>query len=99
MLSDSLQSTNGRPEYDVKAVIIYRCLELARWPAQALPSKARSLRIGILGHNQFGPSLKFLKGKKISGRKLVVTEVSGLAEARRCQLVFISSSETYRTAG
>src|SRR5262249_14560131 len=39
-----------------------------------------------------------LKGKTIAGRKLVVTKVSGLAQARRCQLVFICSSEAERTA-
>ena len=93
---NSLQSTNGRPEYDVKAAIIYRCLEFVQWPAQAPGSKSSPLRIGILGQNQFGPSLRFLKGKKIAGRKLVVTEVSSLSQARKCQLVFISSSETNR---
>ena len=94
---NSLQSTNGRPEYDVKAAIIYRCLEFVQWPAQALGSKSSPLRIGILGENQFGPSLRFLKGKKVAGRKLVVTEVSSLSQARKCQLVFVSSSETNRT--
>jgi hypothetical protein len=96
---DSMQSTNGRPEYDVKAAILYRCLELVQWPAQSLGSKSSPLRIGILGENQFGPSLKFLKGKKVAGRKLVVTELSSLSQARKCQLVFISRSETNRTDG
>jgi hypothetical protein len=95
---NSLQSTNGRPEYDVKAAIIYRCLEFVQWPAQALGSKSSPLRIGILGENQFGPSLRFLKGKKVAGRKLVVTEVSNASQTRKCQLVFISSSETNRAS-
>jgi hypothetical protein len=99
LLYDSIQATNGWPEYQVKAAILFRCLELAKWPADVSGSASRRLRVGILGKNLFGPSLKLLKGKTVAGRKVIVTNVSGLEQARRCQLVFISSSETNRTPG
>ena len=98
MLYDSVQATNGLPEYQVKAAIIHRCLELAKWPTESSASGSRRLRVGIFGKDQFGTSLKILKGNTVSGRKVAVSRVSSLAQARRCQLIFISSSETNRTA-
>jgi hypothetical protein len=97
LLYDSIQATNGWPEYEIKAAIIYRCLELAKWPAESSAASPRRLRVGILGKDLFGTSLRLLKGKTIAGRKVVVSSLSSLAQARRCQLVFFSSSETNRT--
>jgi len=96
MLYDSIQATNGRAEYEVKAVILSRFLELARWPGQSA-SEPRRWRVGIFGKDTFGSSLKLLTGKKISGSKVIVAKVSSLAQARRCQMVFVSSTERTRT--
>ena len=90
--------TTGKFEYDVKAALLYRCLELVEWPANASSSGTSALTVGILGKNPFGESLDCLRGKTIAGRKLVVTKLSRVTHASRCQLLFISASETNRTS-
>jgi len=86
----------GRLEYDVKAALLYRALELVKWPEITTRAPA-SLRVGILGQDQFGRSLDWLKGKRIAGRKVVVSKLSRAAQASRCQSVFISASESEQT--
>ncbi len=85
-------------EYDVKAALLFRCVELARWPAGAEVSKERTLTIGLLGENPFWDSFERLAGKTVSGRRLVVKQLSGVRKAAGCQLVFIGASEQKRTA-
>jgi hypothetical protein len=88
----------GRLEYDVKAALLYRCLEMVQWPSNATSAAPSTLTVGILGKNQFGESLTFLAGKTVSGRKLVVTKLSRTVRASHCDVVFVSTSETGRTA-
>jgi hypothetical protein len=88
----------GQLEYDVKAALLYRCLELVQWPGNVSASEPPTLTVGILGKNPFGESLDCLRGKTIGGRKLVVTKLSRVSHASRCHLLFISASETKRTA-
>jgi hypothetical protein len=88
----------GHLEYDVKAALLYRCLELVQWPANAAASEPTTLTVGILGKNPFGESLDCLRGKTIAGRKLVVRKLSRVTHASRCHLLFISASETKRTS-
>src|SRR5262249_45749601 len=88
----------ARLEYDVKAALLYRCLEFIEWPSDDSCPKPSTLTIGILGKNRFGESLDFLVGKTISGRKLAVTKVSrSSVHTSPCELIFISASETKRT--
>jgi hypothetical protein len=89
---------DGKLEYDVKAALLYRCLELIEWPADTSAAEQATLTVGILGKNQFGESLNCLVGKTVSGRRLIVTKLSRLSQVERCQLVFISASETKRTS-
>jgi hypothetical protein len=88
----------GKPEYDVKAALLYRCLELVQWPADAASARRPTLTIGILGKSQFGTSLDCLVGKTVAGRKLVVKKISRLTQASRCQSVFVGASEIERTS-
>jgi hypothetical protein len=103
-LSDSRRATAddaamaGSPEYNVKAAMLYRCLELVHWPADASAAKEPTLTIGVLGKNALGESLNCLAGKSISGRKLMVKRLSRPEEAAGCQSVFVGASEKKRTA-
>ena len=92
------EAISGKLEYDVKAALLYRCLELVQWPTNAFGSAPATLRIGIVGKNQFGESLDCLIGKTVAGRKLVVKRVSRLRQTSRFQLVFVSSSELQQTS-
>jgi hypothetical protein len=88
----------GSPEYDVKAALLYRCLELVQWPSGATPAGEPTITVGLLGKNPFGKSLNNLVGKTISGRRLVVRNLRRATEAESCQLLFVASSETKRTS-
>jgi len=87
--------TSGRHEYDVKAAVLYRCLELVQWPAHSNSTSAppAPITIGLLGKNPFGKSLDSFARKTLSGRPLVVTSLASLSQAAECNLVFVSSSE------
>jgi len=89
---------SGKLEYDVKAALLYRCLELVQWPSTNSAQSSPEVTIGILGKNQFGDSLDCLAGKRLAGRQLTVKKVSKLARAARCQLLFVSASEDKRTS-
>jgi hypothetical protein len=88
----------GKLEYDVKAAVLFRCVELVHWPADAFASSPSTLQIGILGKNQFGESLDCLRGKTVGGRKLVVKKVARLKPNSHFQLIFVSSSESEQTS-
>jgi uncharacterized protein DUF4154 len=89
---------SGKLEYDVKAALLYRCLQLVEWPSTNSAQSPDEVTIGIFGKNQFGDSLDCLSGKRLAGRQLTVKKVSKLARAARCQLLFVSVSEDKRTS-
>lgn len=88
----------GPLEYDVKAAMLYRCLELVQWPAGSSLAEKPPMTIGLLGKNALSESLKNLSGRTISGRKVEIKKLSRLKEAARCQTVFVGSSEQKRTS-
>ena len=90
----------GQNEYDVKAAVLYRCLELVQWPAPlgVAAGPQTPIKIGVLGKNPFGASLDSFSRKVLVGRPLVVTRLSSVAEAAGCNLVFISASEKKQTS-
>jgi hypothetical protein len=91
------QQASPRSAYDVKAALLYHCLEFSRWPSEVSSSRDPTTIIGLLGKNPFRASFDCLTGKTVSGRRLVVRQLSGIRQATRCQVVFISSSERNRT--
>ncbi len=71
------------------------------WPDSAFSSADSALRVCVLGENQLGRSLgQIVDGKKAGGRTMSVSDVPGsaVADAKNCQIVFVSASETARAA-
>jgi hypothetical protein len=93
-------SSAGQNEYDVKAAVLFRCLELVQWPTPigSAPAAQTPIVIGVLGKNPFGASLDSFSRKVLAGRPLVVTRLSNVADVAGCNLVFISASEKKQTA-
>lgn len=89
-------SLNKALEYEVKAALVYRCLEHALWPAGSDASR-QTTTIGLLGGNPVRDSFERLAGKTVAGRKLVVKNLSVVRKASSCQVVFVSASEQLRT--
>jgi hypothetical protein len=97
----SLPAADTRPavsaEYQVKAAFLFNFAQFAEWPATAFPKTDAPIVIGVLGENPFGTYLDALvRGEKIDGRALVVRQCRDLAEAKGCQLLFVSRSEGRR---
>jgi hypothetical protein len=96
-------SAPGQTESDVKAAVLFRCLELVQWPpGSAGVSPAASspipIKIAVLGKNAFGNSLDSFAKKTLSGRPLLVTNLARITQPPGCDLIFIGSSEKKQTA-
>lgn len=75
-------------EYEVKAAFIYNFAKFVEWqkPADELP-------LCIIGNDPFGAAMKNVEGKIAGGKRIVVRRIKSLEELKRCQMLFISSSE------
>lgn len=83
-------------EYDLKAVFLYNFATFVEWPDDTLAAD-RPFTIGVLGQDPFGTVLdRVVSGEKVKGHPLVVRRCKTPAEARECQIVFISASEAGR---
>jgi hypothetical protein len=80
-------------EYSVKAAFVYNFLKYVEWPATADCKATESLKLGILGLNQFDDSFDKFKGKPIVNCLLEISGISGGQPLDQFQAVFICSSE------
>jgi len=90
---------NSPSEYQLKAVFLFNFAKFIDWPPGSLTSPQSPFAICILGQDPFGNALDdILQGKMIRDQPLAVQRLKDQAEARRCQIVFVSSSESARLA-
>jgi hypothetical protein len=81
-------------EYEVKAALLYQFTQFVEWPPQAFSSRTAPLVIGVLGADPFGGLLdKLVEPEQGRRHPIEVMRCRNLDDARRCQLLFISSSE------
>jgi len=86
-------------QYAVKAVFLFNFAQFVKWPAQSFTTSTTPITIGILGTDPFGKILDdAVNGEVVGNRKLVVKRISSLAEAKACQILFVSRSESERLA-
>ncbi|HYM10026.1 MAG TPA: YfiR family protein [Bryobacterales bacterium] len=82
-------------EYQVKAAFLYNFAKFVEWPADK-PGGGPFV-VGVLGKDPFGAALdQAFGGKTINGRAPQIWRITGVAEARQCQILFVSSSEAKR---
>ena len=80
-------------EYRIKAAYLYNFGRFVVWP-QGAGAPSRPFVLGILGDQEFGDLLQHtVRGKELRGRAVRARQISTIAEARECDLVFISSSK------
>lgn len=88
--------------YQHKALYLFNFAKYTEWPREAFASDDAPFIIGIIGTDPFGKDIEIIKGKTIKGRKLDVRifetaqKFKEAQETVRCQMVFISSSESNR---
>ena len=83
------------PEYELKAVLIYKVAKFVRWPEGTFPAAGSNLHLCVLGHDDFGPSLDAMTGQKLQGQVVSVERLPGNPPlAVNCQIIFVSRSES-----
>jgi hypothetical protein len=82
------------PEYQLKAVFLFRFAEFVEWPAQAFADAQAPLTICVLGEDPFGDYLDdTVRGEKVNDRPLLIRRLRELDAGSGCHILFISSSE------
>jgi hypothetical protein len=92
------QST-GTTGYQVKTAFLFNFAKFIEWPASGFAKPQSPFTICVLGQDPFGSTLTdTLQGKLIGERPLLVRRLKDKSEARTCQIVFVSSSESAHLA-
>jgi hypothetical protein len=86
-------------EREIQAAYLYRFLFFVEWPEEAFANEEAPLVVGVLGRDPFGAALIPMTQREVQGRKIEVRRLGSAAEARRCHLLFVSTSEDQRLPG
>lgn len=91
---------SGRPsEYQLKAAFLFNFTKFIDWPAAGFSSPQAPFSVCILGADSFGRVLDdALAGKTFAGRSIVVRRCPSPADARDCQILFVSRPEAHNLA-
>jgi hypothetical protein len=76
-------------EYEIKAAFIYNFLRYIEWPT---PRNAYT--VGIWGTDPFEGGLDQFQTKPLGGKNITVRAVKSAKDAKGCDVVFISPSES-----
>jgi hypothetical protein len=84
-------------EYEVKAAFLYNFAKFIDWPSSSFADPSAPFVICVLGMDPFGRTLDLaLQGKAIGTHPVALARLQDATQARRCQMVFVSSSERRR---
>ena len=93
-LSFKTFAQEGASEYQVKAAFLYNFAKFVEWPAGTFPNTNSPIVLGILGKNVFGSDLeKTIQDRKVNNHPFAFKNISSVAEATNCHILFVSSSE------
>jgi hypothetical protein len=85
-------------EYQVKAAFLFNFAQFVQWPTQAFPAQDTPFTICLAGDPFAGALEKTVAGEKLNGRRIVLKQLSAADRPEGCHLVYVSPSETKRTA-
>jgi hypothetical protein len=86
---------NGATGYEVKTAFLFNFAKFIDWPERSFASPQSPFTICVLGLDPFGNVLdETLQMKLIGDRPIVVRRLKDTIEVRKCQMVFVSSSES-----
>lgn len=87
------------PEYAVKAAYLYNFARYVEWPPAALARNGDRLVVCVLGDDPFGPLLdRTLANKQLNGHRLEARRCDTVADATRCNVLFVAAGEDDRLA-
>jgi hypothetical protein len=82
-------------EYQLKAAFVYNFIKFVEWPSTER-STSDTLRVCILGEVPAAAPFDDLNGQEALGRRLSVSVLRSLHEARSCQVLFVAASQSAR---
>jgi len=86
-------------EYELKAAFLLNFAKFIDWPTESFSSPQAAFSICVLGKDPFGRSLDdLLPGRTIVGRPVMIVRLKDTLNARHCQIVFVSTSESHDLA-
>jgi hypothetical protein len=89
--------TEAPGEYQLKAAFLFNFAKFIDWPGTSFATPQSPFTICILGTDPFRRAMDdALRGKTVGDRAVAVERSRDLADARHCQIVFVSSSEKRR---
>lgn len=99
LLLTAASLTAGEPnvtdEYRIKAAFLYNFVKFVEWPADAFAGPSDPIRICVLG-NPFGTLLEeTVNGKQVDQRRLQIREISNIAEAGGCHILFVAAGRKH----
>src|ERR1700722_2656009 len=84
-------------EYQLKAAFLFNFAKFVDWPPGTFATAASPFTICILGRDPFGRDLDdSLRYKTIAYRSIVIRRCQSDSDARTCQILFVSRSESNR---
>ena len=91
----SLQAQRRFDERELKATYLFQFAHFVEWPATSAGEPRASFVICILGVDPFGRLMdELVAGEAVNDRPLKVVRVRRLDEVTRCDILFVSKSET-----
>jgi hypothetical protein len=86
-------------DYQVEAVFLFNFTQFVEWPSSSFADAAAPLAICVLGDDPFDGYLDdTVRGESVAGRTLAVRRYHRVEDAGACHVLFISRSETARSA-
>ena len=89
----SLNAPAATTEFQVKAAFVYNFIKFVQWPPESFVTASSPISVCVFGRDPLEEALYSLEGKSAQGRGLLARRISGLAEADRCQVLFLGRSE------
>jgi hypothetical protein len=87
--------SSGTTGYEVKTAFLFNFAKFIDWPASSFSGPQSPFTICVLGQDPFGNILDdALLGKIVGVRPLLIRHLKDKSEARSCQMVFVSASES-----
>jgi hypothetical protein len=91
--------SKGNTGYEVKTAYLFNFAKFIDWPPSSFATPQSPFTICVLGTDPFGNALDTaLQGKSIGDRPLAVRRLKDKSQAKPCQMVFVSSSESAHLA-
>lgn len=90
-----LQAQQAVSADEIKVAMVYNFTKFIEWPPDASPDTARQFVIAVLGPTRVASLFdQALRSRTVLGRPVAIRHAQTVEEARRCQIVVVSSRES-----